>query len=175
MASNKDLISEAKLLAEELKIEINTDDMNNADLQALVSDLKAKKRDSENDTQADTDSETTHKKQEKLAVAKKLAEELGVEDTSEGLNDEKLTELIKNLKAQKTAAAASRAAAQNQVKKEPKKEEAEEKPPYQIAANKSITTKRDIKADGAAICADDLVGGQETLDRLVNSGYITKN
>ena len=57
MASNKDLIAEAEALAEGLDIEINTEGLKNADLAALVSDLKAKQRDAENVTQADADAD----------------------------------------------------------------------------------------------------------------------
>ncbi len=53
MASNKDLIAEATELAAELNIEITTDDLNNVKLAALVSDLKAKKKDADTVTQAD--------------------------------------------------------------------------------------------------------------------------
>ena len=53
MASNKDLIIEAEALAEELGLLVVTEGLNNKKLAALVSDLKAKKKDAETQTQAD--------------------------------------------------------------------------------------------------------------------------
>lgn len=53
MPSNKELIEEATVLAEELELEIQTKGLKNQDLAALVSDLKAKARDADNETQAD--------------------------------------------------------------------------------------------------------------------------
>lgn len=53
MPSNKDLISEVGVLAEELGLVVTTEGLNNQALAALVSDLKAKKKDAETDTLAD--------------------------------------------------------------------------------------------------------------------------
>ena len=53
MASNQELAAEAVELAEELGIEVTADGLNNKALSALVSDLKAKKKDAELQTQAD--------------------------------------------------------------------------------------------------------------------------
>lgn len=53
MPSNKTLIEEAKTIAAELEIDINTDGMKNDALVDLVSDLRAKKKDAETVTQAD--------------------------------------------------------------------------------------------------------------------------
>jgi len=53
MPSNKELSAEAADLAAELKLDINTEGLNNQQLADLVSDLKAKKRDGENHTQVD--------------------------------------------------------------------------------------------------------------------------
>jgi len=61
MASNKELIGQAVTIALALSLEIETEGLNNAQLTALVKDLKAKQKDESTDTQADT------------AEAKKLA------------------------------------------------------------------------------------------------------
>ena len=53
MPSNAELIKQASELADELKIEIKTDDLTNPELAKLVADLKAKKKDADNDTRAD--------------------------------------------------------------------------------------------------------------------------
>lgn len=53
MASNKELTKQAQTLAAELGITIEDMPTKNAPLVALVSDLKAKKKDAENVTQAD--------------------------------------------------------------------------------------------------------------------------
>lgn len=57
MPSNKDLISEAGVLAEELGLDVSTEGLSNQALAALVSDLKAKKKDLENETHADNAAE----------------------------------------------------------------------------------------------------------------------
>lgn len=57
MASTEELAAEAAELAEELGIPVTTDGLNNKALSALVSDLKAKKKDAELQTQADGDAD----------------------------------------------------------------------------------------------------------------------
>ena len=54
MPSNKELSKLALVLAGDLSLKINTDDLSNEKLAALVSDLKAKKKDADTVTQADT-------------------------------------------------------------------------------------------------------------------------
>lgn len=54
MPSNKDLIKQALALAVALSLVIETDGLSNEKLAALVSDLKAKKKDADTVTQADT-------------------------------------------------------------------------------------------------------------------------
>lgn len=55
MASNAELIAQAVEISADLNLgEIKTDGLNNQQLAALVSDLKAKKRDAENATAADS-------------------------------------------------------------------------------------------------------------------------
>lgn len=53
MPSNKQYTEEVIKLAGELGLEVETEGLNNQELAALVSDLKAKKKDVENETLAD--------------------------------------------------------------------------------------------------------------------------
>ena len=57
MASNKELITQAVELALALEIAITTEGLNNVQLSALVSELKAKAKDAEHSTQADIPAE----------------------------------------------------------------------------------------------------------------------
>lgn len=108
MASNKELAAEAVELAKELGIEVTTDGLNNKALSALVSDLKAKKKDAELETQAD---------------------KADGEEREQG---------------------------------------------YYVAKGKAVTSKIGIMSDGAAVKAKHFVGGQETLDHLVERGHCVK-
>lgn len=111
MASNKDLIIEAEALAEELGLEITTDGLNNKKLSALVSDLKAKKKDAETQTQADNAPESN-------------------ED-----------------------------------------EEGAPKGPV-IAKGKSLTSLKGILGEGSPVTPEHFVGGQKTFDDLKERGFI---
>lgn len=111
MASNKDLTFEAEALAEELGLEITTAGLNNKKLAALVSDLKAKKKDSETHTQADN----SHKSNE---------------DDGKG--------------------------SIRQV----------------IATGKSLTSLIGILGEGDSVSPEYFVGGQETFDDLKKRGFI---
>ena len=61
MASNVKLIEQILVLAAALDITVDTENMNNAALSTLLSDLKAKQRDAENHTQADGDEPSSYK------------------------------------------------------------------------------------------------------------------
>lgn len=111
MASNKDLITEAEALAEELGLEITTAGLNNKKLAALVSDLKAKKKDAETQTQAD------------------IAPESNEDDGEESLGPV-------------------------------------------IAKGKSITSLKGILGEGSPVTPEHFVGGQETFDHLKKRGFI---
>lgn len=107
MASNKELAAEAVELAKELGIEITTDGLNNKELSALVSDLKAKKKDAELQTQADG-------------------------------------------------------------------QEAERAPGVYVADGKAVTSKIGVLSEGRAVEAKHFAGGQETLDFLIERGHCIK-
>lgn len=129
MPSNKQYTEEAIKLAEELGLEVETEGLNNEKLAALVSDLKAKKKDAERETLAD--------------------------------------------KAEDDAAAA--AALAKLEADEAKEEEAAKKPPFYVKEGKAVTSKRGILSDGDEIKADDLAGGKEALDAFVKSGHVVKS
>lgn len=71
MPSNNELIKEAEELAGKLETPVETADLNNDQLVALVKDLRAKVTDAETQTQADNDQAT------KNAQAKKAARTSG--------------------------------------------------------------------------------------------------
>tara|TARA_R100000750_G_scaffold49703_2_gene34589 strand:+ start:1384 stop:1761 length:378 start_codon:yes stop_codon:yes gene_type:complete len=123
MASNKELAAEAAELAVELGIQVTTDGLNNKALSALVSDLKAKKKDAELQTQADGDQS----------------------DDSDGDADE-----------------------------EAEAEEDERAPGVYVADGKAVTSKIGVLAEGRAVEAKHFAGGQETLDNLVKRGHCVK-
>ena len=123
MASNKELAAEAAELAVELGIQVTTDGLNNRALSALVSDLKAKKRDAELQTQADGDQS----------------------DDSDG-------------DAGEEAAA----------------EEDERAPGVYVADGKAVTSKIGVLAEGRAVEAKHFAGGQKTLDNLIERGHCVK-
>ena len=50
-----------------------------------------------------------------------------------------------------------------------------EKPDYELAKGKSLTTKKGIIGEGKEIKAEYLAGGKDALDALVEKGYITDN
>lgn len=110
MASNKELAAEAAELAAELGIEVTTDGLNNKALNALVSDLKAKKKDAELQTQADGDADE---------------------------EDERATGVY-------------------------------------VADGKAVTSKIGVLAEGRAVEAKHFAGGQKTLDNLIERGHCVK-
>ena len=99
---------------------------------------------------------------ELITQAEALAEELGLEIETEGLNNEKLAALVSDLKAKKKDAenaAAEDAVAAKAAADEAKAEAAAKKPDFYVMPGKAITSKRGILSDGQEIKADDLPGG----------------
>lgn len=58
------------------------------------------------------------------------------------------------------------------VKAEAPKEEA--KKGHEVAAGKSITSKKGVLSEGDEVKAEYLGGGQDALDKLVLGGFVTK-
>ena len=76
---------------------------------------------------------------------------------TDGLNNNKLAEMLKGLKTQ------------------PEPEAVEPRDPVPVvAAGKSITTKRGILGPGEEIGPDDLGGGMESLVALHKAGYVVE-
>lgn len=139
MPSNAEYTKQAEELAEGLGLEISTEGLNNEKLAALVSDLKAKKKDADNQAAEE-------------AAAKAAAE---------------LEE-----KAKEDSAAAAMKAKQDAEKV--KAEKAAKKPPFYVMPGKAITSKRGVLSDGDEIKVDDLAGGKEALEAFVKSGHVGK-
>lgn len=134
MPSNAEYTKQAEELAEGLGLEISTEGLNNEKLAALVSDLKAKKKDADNQAAEE-------------AAAKAAAE---------------LEE-----KAKEDSAAAA-------IKAKQDAEKAAKKPPFYVMPGKAITSKRGVLSDGDEIKVDDLAGGKEALEAFVKSGHVGK-
>jgi len=97
----------------------------------------------------------------------------------EGKDLDALTAMLEELKPEpgNPASEAAEAKAEATAKKKSDKAAAKKKkkPPFTIAAGKSITTKRGILADGDEIKAADLAGGSKSINDFVESGHIDKN
>ncbi len=121
------------------------------------------------------------------AQAIALAQALGKDATKLNLdatNDE-LVQLVKDLEAEKAMTPEAKAdkVAEKKAKakvaeKKAKAKVAEKKAkafPYCIASGKAITSLRGILSDGDEVCANYVPGGQDTIDKLVESGHIVKS
>lgn len=121
------------------------------------------------------------------AEAEALANELGLEVTTDGLKNDQLAELVSDLKAKKTdadtntpaddaedkatAEAAAKAAARKAGKAQPAP-----KPAYYVAPRKSITSKKGILSGDTEdeVKAEYLAGGDVALQAFVKSGHVLK-
>lgn len=98
-----------------------------------------------------------------IEQAEELAADLGIEITTDGLSNEKLADLVSDLKAKARDAELDTQA------------DAEKKlPPYYVKKGKALTTRRGIRSDGDEITASDLIGGKEALEGFVKSGHVGK-
>jgi len=134
MASNKELAAEAVELAKELGIEVTTDGLNNKALSALVSDLKAKKKDAELQTQADGDQS----------------------DESEGDADGDQSDESEG-DADETAA-----------------EEDKQAPGVYVGKGKAVTSLIGVLSEETPVLAKHFAGGQKVVDDLVKRGVCVK-
>ncbi|MBT56170.1 MAG: hypothetical protein CMF72_22565 [Mameliella sp.] len=147
MASNKELAAEAAELAVELGIQVTTDGLNNKALSALVSDLKAKKKDAELQTQADGDQS----------------------DDSDGDADGDQSD-----DSDGDADGDQSDDSDGDADEEAEAEEDERAPGVYVADGKAVTSKIGVLAEGRAVEAKHFAGGQETLDNLVKRGHCVK-
>lgn len=105
----------------------------------------------------------------------KLAKELDLVIVTDGLSNNKLAALIKDLRAKKkdaetetqadTAVSASAAAESDSSRK---------KDGYYLCKGKAITTRRGILSNGDEIKAEDISGGKEALDHFVETKHLEK-
>ena len=114
----------------------------------------------------------------------KLAKELDTEVTTEGLNNNQLAALVKDLRAKKAVAdkaaadkvAADKAAADkvaaDKVAADPKS--SRKKGAYYLCKGKAITTRRGILSNGDEIKAEDISGGKKALDDFVETKHLEK-
>lgn len=105
-----------------------------------------------------------------------LATALGLTVETEGLNNAKLTELVKDLKAKKKDADTESGAdeAEARAKAEAEGDDDDVPPPFSIAPGKALTTKRGLLGPGEEIKADDLAGGKKALTAFVKSKHVIK-
>jgi hypothetical protein len=116
-----------------------------------------------------------------------LAVELAVQASTDGLNNAQLADLLSDLRDEKAkrsetpppaAQAQAEADAAAQVLSAIMTPVASAKPPYYVAPGKAITTKVGIKSgdeDDNEVKAEHFEGGDETLQRLVESGYVLES
>lgn len=183
MAKNADLIAAAQALGVKLGETVVTEGLKNAELVALVSELRGRSE------AADRDSSAENTTAALVAQVAGLAEQLSTTVDTDGLSDEALTELVENLKVSvnevakadadaDAAADAAKGAKENETQKEVKAEavaEAEnEKPPFYLMPGKALTSKRGILGPGEEIKPGDIAGGEEALNNFVKSGHVGK-
>ena len=155
MPSNKDLT--ASIL--EIDKDYDLKDKNNADMVAILKELRLKKSILELDENADF----------------------------EGKDVEALTAMLEELKPDSvttddpTAAPAEAAKAKEDATNarqekeiEDAKKKADSLPPYRVAEGKSITSLKGILADGDEVKAKYLPEGDKTLQSLVKRGFVVK-
>lgn len=96
----------------------------------------------------------------------------GVEVKTEGLTNKELTVELNKLKSSALAKPASVVVAPAVVKVEPVP--VVKKTGHVVASGRCITTKRGILAGGQVISVNDIGGGAEAFDKLVDAEYIQK-
>ena len=112
--------------------------------------------------------------QELAAEAVELAEELGIQVTTDGLNNKALSALVSDLKAKKKDAELQTQADGDQSDEEAAAEEDERAPGVYVADGKAVTSKIGVLAEGRAVEAKHFAGGQKTLDNLIERGHCVK-
>lgn len=119
-------------------------------------------------------------KNELKDIAIELAISLGIEIDTDRMNHDKLTELVKDLKAKQTDAETVTQADETDT---PVAEEvvedveldtpvAEVGKAYTVAAGKCITSKRGMIDSGEVVEVKDLPGGEDSLIVLVKKGIV---
>ena len=111
--------------------------------------------------------------------ASELGADLGIDLDFKGMKNEDLVALVSDLKAKirdrDTVTQADGATEDTEATPAaPAAEEPPAAPAYRIATGKALTTMRGILSDGDPITARDVIGGQATIARCVESGHITE-
>ncbi|UGC98010.1 FKBP-type peptidyl-prolyl cis-trans isomerase [Oceanospirillum phage vB_OsaM_PD0307] len=193
MASNKELTAEAAELAEELGIEITTDGMNNKALSALVSDLKAKKKDAELQTQADGDQSEESEgdadgdqsnESEGDADGDQSNESEGDADGDQSNESEGDADGDQSNESEGDADGDQSNESEgdadgdqsNESEGDADGDQSEEgrAPGVYIADGKAVTSKIGVLSEGRAVEAKHFAGGQKTLDNLIKRGHCVK-
>ena len=114
-----------------------------------------------------------------IKEAEELAAKLDTTVETKDLNNDKLVDLVKDLRAKVTDAetqtqadndkATKAARMENKVKKE-------KKPPFYVAPGKALTSKKGILSGDTSdeVKAEYLPGGKEALGSFVKSGHVLK-
>lgn len=145
MATNRELIAEAKAIAKELGIEVRTDRLNNAKLTALVADLR-----------------------------RQLAERGYQNGPSEERPSDLLLEEPQVAPAPPAPPMPSVAPPQAQ-EPPTQAPEASRRRRYIVAPKKALTTRIGIVTAGEEVTADAFHAGQERAEELVRLGYLIRS
>lgn len=99
--------------------------------------------------------------------ANNLADELDLSVQTDGLKNDKLVDLVSDLRAKKRDAELN---TQADPEQEPEQEPEQSGPV--VAEGRSVTTKRGIIGPGKSIRASDLSGGESSLQLLIKNGAV---
>lgn len=179
MASKADLVSAANSIASKLGKIVETSGKTNAELQTLVSDLRAEADATEGERSVESGRAAL------VVEAKGLADELGTDVKTEDKSDAELVDLIANMKVGVDEAAkatnneagveAAKDAAEDAVHVKAEKVEAaaeKKKPPFYIADGKSLVCRPGVLGPGDEIKAEHLPGGATALAKHIANGYV---
>lgn len=144
------LVAQIKGLADTLGASVETEGVSDEGLRELIANLKVS---------VDEAAKAAAVDDEVIAAAEGAAENEAAKPQSKRDDEAAKKEAADAKAAKETKAAAD-------------KEAAQEKPLFYILPGKAITSKRGILGPGDAVTANDLSGGQETLDMRIASGHI---
>lgn len=122
---------------------------------------------------------------ELIKEAEELAAKLDTTVETKDLNNDKLADLVKDLRAKVTDAETQTQADQDEATKAAQAKKAarmenkrpkEKKPPYYVAPGKSLTSKKGILSGDTSdeVKAEYLGGGKDALAAFVKSGHVLK-
>lgn len=116
---------------------------------------------------------------ELIKEADELAAKLGAPVETKDLSNDKLVDLVRDLRAKVTDAETQTQADNDKARKAARMEnkvKKEKKPPFYVAPGKSLTSKKGILSGDTSdeVKAEYLRGGKEALDAFVKSGHVLK-